>query len=414
MTFQWERMATGMPFGWDESYGARLGVMRQDDPACAVTWFDVDPGYVFHVGGAHTDDARPRRRRRRPLRPRRRRRHVGRRAGRTRRRRPGGGRGGDRCGADAPLGARPGRRLGRRDGAGGPRRRVPDPRRDRWSGARRATATPIADRGRPASGRARWSSSTPTGPPPATSSARTSSRARPCSSRPTRPDRARGRRLAADDHDAPRRVGVATAGARRHRRRRPARGRGDPAPRRALGLPRFLDPACGPSCQFEVVRRQLRAWRRRRSASPGISVAQCSSRAAASSKAARRPADLGQLDDLGRRDAGEREAHRQHPAAAPGPARGRGGSPAGWSASARAPPRRRSGRAGRRRTARTVPRPVDSRKRRTHCSRSSSSPVKGSRCRSDPPGGRGSGPACRPAPGRRPRAGRPRGTPRPA
>jgi carotenoid cleavage dioxygenase-like enzyme len=55
MTFQWERMATGMPFGWDEAYGARLGVMRQDDPACAVTWFDVDPCYVFHVGGAHTD-----------------------------------------------------------------------------------------------------------------------------------------------------------------------------------------------------------------------------------------------------------------------------------------------------------------------------------------------------------------------
>ena len=56
MTFQWERMATGMPFGWDESYGARLGVMRQDDPTGAVTWFDVDPCYVFHVGGAHTDD----------------------------------------------------------------------------------------------------------------------------------------------------------------------------------------------------------------------------------------------------------------------------------------------------------------------------------------------------------------------
>ncbi|HSK59470.1 MAG TPA: carotenoid oxygenase family protein [Actinomycetospora sp.] len=55
MTFQWERMATGMPFGWDEAYGARLGVMRQDDPACTVTWFDVDPCYVFHVGGAHTD-----------------------------------------------------------------------------------------------------------------------------------------------------------------------------------------------------------------------------------------------------------------------------------------------------------------------------------------------------------------------
>ncbi|GLZ45931.1 retinal pigment epithelial membrane protein [Actinomycetospora sp. NBRC 106375] len=55
MTFQWERLASGMPFGWDEGYGARIGVMRQDDPACAVTWFEVDPCYVFHVGGAHTD-----------------------------------------------------------------------------------------------------------------------------------------------------------------------------------------------------------------------------------------------------------------------------------------------------------------------------------------------------------------------
>ncbi|GAA4932636.1 carotenoid cleavage dioxygenase [Actinomycetospora succinea] len=55
LTFQWERMATGMPFGWDDAYGARLGVMRQDAPACAVTWFDVDPCYVFHVGGACTD-----------------------------------------------------------------------------------------------------------------------------------------------------------------------------------------------------------------------------------------------------------------------------------------------------------------------------------------------------------------------
>ncbi|GEL25949.1 retinal pigment epithelial membrane protein [Pseudonocardia sulfidoxydans NBRC 16205] len=54
MTFSFERLATGMPYGYDESYGARIGVMPFDRPG-HVTWFDVDPGYVFHVGNAHTD-----------------------------------------------------------------------------------------------------------------------------------------------------------------------------------------------------------------------------------------------------------------------------------------------------------------------------------------------------------------------
>lgn len=55
ITFQWELLAAGMPFGWDDRYGARLGVMRQDDPHAVVTWFEIDPCYVFHVGGAHDD-----------------------------------------------------------------------------------------------------------------------------------------------------------------------------------------------------------------------------------------------------------------------------------------------------------------------------------------------------------------------
>ena len=45
-----------MPYGWDDSYGARLGVMPLDRPG-EVRWFDVDPAYVFHVGNAHTDAA---------------------------------------------------------------------------------------------------------------------------------------------------------------------------------------------------------------------------------------------------------------------------------------------------------------------------------------------------------------------
>ncbi len=55
MTFQMGLLATGMPFGFDEGYGARIGVMPFDRPG-EVTWFDVDPCYVFHVGNAHEDD----------------------------------------------------------------------------------------------------------------------------------------------------------------------------------------------------------------------------------------------------------------------------------------------------------------------------------------------------------------------
>ncbi|WP_019932821.1 carotenoid oxygenase family protein [Nocardia sp. BMG111209] len=41
----------GMPYGWDDGYGARLGVMPK--AGGAVTWHEVDPCYVFHVGNAH-------------------------------------------------------------------------------------------------------------------------------------------------------------------------------------------------------------------------------------------------------------------------------------------------------------------------------------------------------------------------
>jgi len=54
MTFQFERLSRGMPYGWDEAYGARIGLMPLARPG-EVTWFDVDPAYVFHVGNAATD-----------------------------------------------------------------------------------------------------------------------------------------------------------------------------------------------------------------------------------------------------------------------------------------------------------------------------------------------------------------------
>ncbi|MFC5062666.1 carotenoid oxygenase family protein [Actinomycetospora atypica] len=57
LTFQKRRLFSGFPFAWDESYGARLGIMRHDDPAATVRWFEIDPCYVFHVGTAHEDEA---------------------------------------------------------------------------------------------------------------------------------------------------------------------------------------------------------------------------------------------------------------------------------------------------------------------------------------------------------------------
>ena len=32
-----------MPYSWDDGYGARLGVLRRDDPCGEVRWFAVDP-----------------------------------------------------------------------------------------------------------------------------------------------------------------------------------------------------------------------------------------------------------------------------------------------------------------------------------------------------------------------------------
>lgn len=42
-----------IPYRWNENYGARLGVLRRDDPYGQVRWFDIDPCYVFHVANAY-------------------------------------------------------------------------------------------------------------------------------------------------------------------------------------------------------------------------------------------------------------------------------------------------------------------------------------------------------------------------
>ncbi|MEU2788550.1 carotenoid oxygenase family protein [Streptomyces sp. NPDC007100] len=51
----YNRRVPGMPFVWDPEYGARLGVLRRDDPYGTVRWFSIDPCYVFHSMNAYED-----------------------------------------------------------------------------------------------------------------------------------------------------------------------------------------------------------------------------------------------------------------------------------------------------------------------------------------------------------------------
>jgi carotenoid cleavage dioxygenase-like enzyme len=51
-------IAGTMPYRWDDGYGARLGVLRRDEPYGTVRWFDIDPCYVFHPLNAHDDGDR--------------------------------------------------------------------------------------------------------------------------------------------------------------------------------------------------------------------------------------------------------------------------------------------------------------------------------------------------------------------
>ncbi|MFG2861520.1 carotenoid oxygenase family protein [Streptomyces sioyaensis] len=53
-----DRSHPGMPYRWDPEYGARLGVLRRDDPHGEVRWLPIDPCYVFHALNAHDEGDR--------------------------------------------------------------------------------------------------------------------------------------------------------------------------------------------------------------------------------------------------------------------------------------------------------------------------------------------------------------------
>ncbi len=42
-----------LPYRWDDNYGARLGLLRRDDPYGSVRWFDIDSCFVFHIANAY-------------------------------------------------------------------------------------------------------------------------------------------------------------------------------------------------------------------------------------------------------------------------------------------------------------------------------------------------------------------------
>ncbi len=48
-------MAGTMPFKWDPSYGARLGVLPRNGTNEQVRWYEIEPCYVFHPANAFDD-----------------------------------------------------------------------------------------------------------------------------------------------------------------------------------------------------------------------------------------------------------------------------------------------------------------------------------------------------------------------
>jgi carotenoid cleavage dioxygenase len=47
-----------VPLRWDESYGARIGILPRMGTNADVRWFEVDPCYVFHPMNAYVDGSR--------------------------------------------------------------------------------------------------------------------------------------------------------------------------------------------------------------------------------------------------------------------------------------------------------------------------------------------------------------------
>ena len=56
VVFDMDAMAKGLPpIGWDNTYGARIGIVPRFGTDADIRWFDVDPCYVFHPLNAYVD-----------------------------------------------------------------------------------------------------------------------------------------------------------------------------------------------------------------------------------------------------------------------------------------------------------------------------------------------------------------------
>lgn len=56
LVWDFEKAATnGIPIGWSDDYGARLGVMPRDGSNADVVWYDIDPCYVYHPLNAYEE-----------------------------------------------------------------------------------------------------------------------------------------------------------------------------------------------------------------------------------------------------------------------------------------------------------------------------------------------------------------------
>src|SRR5207248_1250444 len=55
VTYSQEPGADGspVPFGWDDTHGARLGLLPREGGDADVLWIEIDPCYVFHPVNAY-------------------------------------------------------------------------------------------------------------------------------------------------------------------------------------------------------------------------------------------------------------------------------------------------------------------------------------------------------------------------
>ncbi len=59
VTFDFSKAISGdIPIGWDESYGARIGILPRFGTNDDIRWFEVDPCYVFHPVNAHVEGSK--------------------------------------------------------------------------------------------------------------------------------------------------------------------------------------------------------------------------------------------------------------------------------------------------------------------------------------------------------------------